>query len=72
MPESFYVEPVQPVLRHFVEDLRNLVAREGRAGLLEALKAPVERLLYDPTWITEEFREPVPDTTAAWAIYRSV
>lgn len=71
MPESFYVEPVQPVLRHFVEDLRNLVAREGGAGLLEALKAPVERLLYDPAWITQEFREPAPDTTAAWAIYRS-
>ena len=29
------------------------------------------RSLYDPTWITEQFRQPVPDTTAAWAIYRS-
>ena len=71
MPESFYVEPVQPVLRRFVEDLRNLIAREDRGAILEAMRAPVERLLYDPTWITKEFREPVPDTTATWAIYRS-
>ncbi|MCA9856635.1 MAG: hypothetical protein KC458_05095 [Dehalococcoidia bacterium] len=71
MPESFYVEPVEPVLKRFVEDFRNIVAREDRSSILEALKAPVEQLLYDPTWITEQFRQPVPDTTAAWAIYRS-
>ncbi|MGE3961457.1 MAG: hypothetical protein AB7F65_07235 [Dehalococcoidia bacterium] len=71
MPESFYVEPVEPVLRRFVEDFRNIVAREDRASILQALKAPVEQLLYDPTWITEQYRRPVPDTTAAWAIYRS-
>lgn len=72
MPESYYIEPVQPVLRRFVEDFRNIVARErGKPGLLDALKAPTETLLYDPSWITEEFRQPIPDTTASWAIYRS-
>ncbi|MDA0271453.1 MAG: cysteine dioxygenase family protein [Chloroflexi bacterium] len=72
MPESYYVEPVEPVLRRFVEDFRNIVARErGKPGLLDALKAPTEALLYDPSWITEAFRQPVPGTTAAWAIYRS-
>jgi 3-mercaptopropionate dioxygenase len=72
MPDSYYIEPVQPVLRRFVEDFRNIVARErGKPGLLDALRQPTEALLYDPTWITEEFRRPVPDTTAAWAIYRS-
>jgi 3-mercaptopropionate dioxygenase len=72
MPESYYVEPVEPVLRRFVEDFRNIVARErGKPGLLDALKAPTETLLYDPSWITEAFRQPVPGTTAAWAIYRS-
>ena len=56
MPESFYVEPVEPVLKRFVEDFRNIVAREDRSSILEALKAPVEQLLDDPTWITEQFR----------------
>jgi predicted metal-dependent enzyme (double-stranded beta helix superfamily) len=72
MPESFYVEPVEAVLRRFVEDFRNIVAREGRgSGTLDALRAPVEGLLLDPTWITDEFRRPIPGDTAAWAIYRS-
>lgn len=72
MPESFYVEPVEPVLRRFVEDFRNIVERErGTANLLPSLKAPMETLLYDPSWITESFRQPVPGETASWAIYRS-
>ena len=72
MAEAYYQEPVDPVLRRFVEDFRNIVAREGRgAGLLAALKPSVEGLLTDPTWITAELRRPVPDETAAWAIYRS-
>lgn len=72
MPQSYYIEPVEAVLRRFVEDFRNIVEREGRGpGLLEALKQPVQDLLYDPTWITKEFREPVPRDTAAWAVYRS-
>ncbi|MDA0815538.1 MAG: hypothetical protein O2924_03085 [Chloroflexi bacterium] len=71
MPDSFYIEPVQPVLRHFVEDFRNTVTRAERRTLLDALRPHVEGLLYDPTWITEAFREAVPDTTAAWAVYRS-
>lgn len=70
--ESYYIEPVEPVLRRFVEDFRNVVAREapGR-GRLDALRAPVEALLADPSWIQPQFLEPVPDTTAAWAVYRS-
>ncbi len=70
--ESYYIEPVQPVLRRFVEDFRNIVAREtaGRARL-EALRAPVEALLANPGWISAEFLEPVPATTATWAVYRS-
>jgi predicted metal-dependent enzyme (double-stranded beta helix superfamily) len=70
--DSYYIEPVQPVLRRFVEDFRNVVAREapGR-GRLDALRQPVEALLADPGWITEEFRQPVPGTTATWAVYRS-
>ncbi|MPZ99473.1 MAG: hypothetical protein GEU80_09080 [Dehalococcoidia bacterium] len=72
MPDSYYIEPVQPVLRRFVEDFRNLVDRErGKPGLLESLRAPVERLLDDPGWIDENFRRPRPGETAAWAVYRS-
>lgn len=72
MSDAYYIEPVEPVLRRFVEDFRNIVARErGKPGLLDALKAPTEALLYDPSWITEAFRQPVPDTTASWAVYRS-
>lgn len=72
MAESYYVEPVEAVLRRFVEDFRNIVAREGKGThVLDALRAPVEGLLYDPSWITEEFRKPIPGDTAAWAIYRS-
>jgi predicted metal-dependent enzyme (double-stranded beta helix superfamily) len=70
--ESYYIEPVQPVLRRFVEDFRNIVAREAAGSArLEALRAPVEALLGDASWITEEFLVPVPATTATWAVYRS-
>jgi 3-mercaptopropionate dioxygenase len=70
--ESYYIEPVQPVLRRFVEDFRNVVAREaaGRPRL-DALRAPIESLLADHSWITPEFLVPVPATTATWAVYRS-
>ena len=72
MPQSYDIEPVEAALRRFVEDFRNIVEREGRGpGMLDALRAPVEQLLYDPSWITQEFREPVPGDTAAWAVYRS-
>ncbi|MEX2374036.1 MAG: cysteine dioxygenase family protein [Dehalococcoidia bacterium] len=71
MPNSYYIEPVQPILRRFVEDLHNVTERSGRGALLDALRPHVEGLLYDPGWITEAFRQPVPGTTAAWAIYRS-
>src|SRR5688572_3751078 len=70
--ESYYIEPVQPVLRRFVEDFRNIVAREAAGSArLGALRAPVEALLGDASWITEEFLVPVPATTATWAVYRS-
>lgn len=70
--ESYYIEPVEPVLRRFVEDFRNVVAREAPgASRLDALRAPVEALLADTSWIKPEFLEPVPSTTATWAVYRS-
>jgi 3-mercaptopropionate dioxygenase len=72
MPDAYYIEPVQPVLRRFVEDFRNIVERtRGTPDLLPTLRPTVEGLLYDPSWITDEFRAPVPETTATWAIYRS-
>lgn len=72
MAEAYYIEPVEPVLRRFVEDFRNVVARAERgAPLLERLRTPMESLLHDPTWIGEAYRQPVPGATAAWAIYRS-
>ena len=72
MAEAFYLEPVEPVLRRFVEDFRNIVVREGRGeAVLSTLKPSVEGLLSDPSWITEAFRQPLPDDTAAWAVYRS-
>ena len=71
MPDSYYIEPVQPVLRRFVEDFRNVVERSSPEELLTALRGPTAQLLYDPSWITEEFREAVPGNTATWAIYRS-
>lgn len=66
------MEPVEPVLRRFVEDFRNVVARAG-AGRprLDALRAPVEALLADASWIGAEFLEPVAGTTATYAVYRS-
>jgi len=71
-PETYYVEPVEPVLRRFVEDFRNVVARvAGTPALLDELRAPTERLLTDPTWIGDAFRKPVPGETATWAMYRS-
>jgi predicted metal-dependent enzyme (double-stranded beta helix superfamily) len=70
--ETYYIEPVEPVLRRFVEDFRNVVAREqAGSARLDALRAPVEGLLADPSWIRAEFLEPVPGTTATWAVYRS-
>ncbi|MCK9497118.1 MAG: cysteine dioxygenase family protein [Dehalococcoidia bacterium] len=72
MSDDYYIEPVESVLRRFVEDFRNIVERHrGTPNLLAELKAPMETLLYDPTWITEEFRQPLPDTTASWVMYRS-
>lgn len=72
MADAYYVEPVGPVLRRFVEDFRNTVAREAAGdALLAALKPSVEALLADPSWIGEAFRRPVPHETAAWAVYRS-
>ena len=71
-PESYYPEPVEAVLRHFVEDFRNVYAREGgTTGLLPALRAPVDSLLHDPAWVSEQFRRAIPGTTATYAIYRS-
>ena len=71
-PEQHYDEPPQPVLRRFIEDFRNIVAREaGGASLLGALRRPVEQLLADPSWIDERFLVPIPGETAAWALYRS-
>ena len=72
MPESYYFEPVEPVLRRFVEDFRNVVARDrGTPGLLPALRGPTETLLRDPSWITEAQRRAILGTTATWALYRS-
>jgi len=71
-PEAYYVEPVAQPLRHFVEDFRNIVAREGGTpGLLDSLRAPVQRLIGDMSWLGAEFLEPVPGQVAAWAVYRS-
>ena len=72
MPESYYFEPVEPRLRRFVEDFRNIVERErGKPGLLPALRGPAETLLSDPLWISEVQRQAIPGTTATWALYRS-
>ncbi len=72
MPDSYYIEPVEAVLRRFVEDFRNIVERErGTPNLLPSLKEPMYQLLHDPSWINEEFRAPVPGETASWAVYRS-
>jgi len=72
MAESFYYEPVEPVLRRFVEDFRNIVAREGGTpSLLPSLRGPAETLLHDPSWITEAQRIPLPGATATYALYRS-
>ena len=70
-PDHYYIEPVQPVLRRFVEDVRTVVAHgRGSPGLLDALRKPTEQLLYDPSWIGEESRR-VLDDVASWAVYRS-
>ena len=70
--QTYYIEPVEPVLRRFVEDFRNVVARAGGTpALLEELRGPTETLLNDPSWIDETFRKPVPGETATWAVYRS-
>lgn len=72
MPESFYYEPVAPVLRRFVEDFRNIVARTGGTPLLlPSLRSPAEGLLRDSSWITEAQRIAVPGATATYALYRS-
>ena len=72
MPESYYFEPVEPVLRRFVEDFCNVVARErGLPSLLPSLRGPAETLLADPSWITEAQRVPIAGTTATYALYRS-
>lgn len=72
MSDDYYIEPVQPVLRRFVEDFRNIVERyRGTDELLDRLKVPTQELLYDPSWITDEFRRDIPDATASWAVYRS-
>jgi len=69
--DRYYIEPVQPVLRHFVEDFRTIVGREqGSPEILEALRQPVEQLLHDPSWIGEEYRRAL-DNVASWAVYRS-
>ena len=71
-PEAYYVEPVERALRHFVDDFRNVVAREsGTPQLLESLKAPVQQLIDDMSWLEARFLEPVPGQVAAWAVYRS-
>ena len=71
-PQTYYVEPVEPVLRRFVEDFRNVVAAAGGTpALLDELRGPTERLLDDPSWIGEAFRRPLPGETATWAMYRS-
>jgi len=70
-PESYYLEPVEPRLRRFVEDFRNLLDGGLRGQpLLDALKRPTETLVDDPSWITDEWRRPVGEL-ATWAMYRS-
>jgi predicted metal-dependent enzyme (double-stranded beta helix superfamily) len=70
-PQQYYLEPVRPVLRRFVEDVHNIIARErGSAALLDALRAPTERVIDDPSWMTDEFRRAI-DGVASWAVYRS-
>jgi predicted metal-dependent enzyme (double-stranded beta helix superfamily) len=70
-PESYFVEPVVPDLRRFVDDFRNLLDR-GLTGqpLLHALEPPTERLVDDPSWIADEWRRPQGEL-ATWAMYRS-
>ena len=71
-PETYYPEPVEPVLRRFVEDFRNVYGRDGdTAALLPSLRGPVETLLHDPSWVGEEYLRAIPGSTAAYAIYRS-
>ncbi len=71
-PEAYYVEPIERPLRHFVEDFRNIVAREsGSPQLLDSLRGPVQQLIGDMSWLGEEFLEPAPGQVAAWAVYRS-
>ncbi len=68
----YYTQRRDPALRHFIEDFRTILAggTRGRA-LLDALRAPVERLLDSRGWLEASFLRPVPGDVAAWALYRS-
>ena len=70
--EIYYTERRDPALRHFVEDVRSIVAGGARGRpLLDALRAPLDALLDTRGWLEEPFLRPIPGDVATWALYRS-
>lgn len=70
--EIYYTEHRDPALRHFVEDFRTVLAggTHGRA-LLDALRAPLDRLLDSRGWLDDSLKRAIPGDVATWALYRS-
>jgi 3-mercaptopropionate dioxygenase len=66
-----------PVVRRFVADVRAAIASSDSAeAACDAIRPTFARLLDDPDWLPQQYREPVPESgmgggIGQWLLYRS-
>jgi 3-mercaptopropionate dioxygenase len=66
-----------PVLRGFIDSVRAAIEQsEGPADAIERIRPRFDRLLADPDWLPDRYREPAPESgmgggIGQWLLYRA-
>ena len=73
--DEYYVE--SETLQAFIAQVKAIIIRSSSPSrAVEALREPFARLLADPSWLPQEFRQPAPQSgmgggIGQWLLYRS-
>ena len=64
--------PLPPTVERFVAEIEQVVAKsDDRHDTIDRLKPSFEALLADPTWLHDDFRQPVAGKFVQYAVYRA-